>query len=244
MRNLPPLRDALRSGRITLTKALLVADHATPQSVEQDIEDATRDTWQSMDKKSTEREDRQNRADGVRRLWGPADAFETVLYAIWSLQAAETRRTGSQPGKGEALARIADHFVAVWEEHLAADPKRKRVSKRRQQVFARQGGLCAVPGCSQTAQHEHHIEFRSRGGTNELENLLALCSAHHLRGVHDCRVTVEGRAGELLHWEIHATGEEWTTTGDDDTRKTAPVEARKEVMRTDAAPLTTPIPAS
>jgi len=229
MRNLPPLRDALRTGRITLTKALLVADHATPHSIEQDIEDATRDTWQSMDKKSTEREDRQNRADGVRRLWGPADAFETVLYAIWSLQAAETRRTGSQPGKGEALARIADHFVVVWELHLALDPRQQRVPKRRKEVFARNGGLCAVPGCSQAAQHEHHIEFRSQGGSDEVTNLVALCACHHLRAVHGGRLTVRGRAGELVEWYFVATGERWTTTGDDESRKHAASQVEREV---------------
>ena len=74
--------------------------------------------------------------------------------------------------------------------------KRKRVAKRREAVFARHGGLCAVPGCSQAAQHEHHIEFRSQGGTDEVTNLIALCASHHLRCVHTGRLIVRGREGQ------------------------------------------------
>ena len=31
--------------------------------------------------------------------------------------------------------------------------------------------------------HEHHIVFRSAGGSGELENRVTLCAVHHLRGV-------------------------------------------------------------
>ena len=34
-------------------------------------------------------------------------------------------------------------------------------------------------------------------------------------------LSVRGRAGEKLDWHIHATGERWTATGDDDVLKGA-----------------------
>lgn len=33
--------------------------------------------------------------------------------------------------------------------------------------------------CQGRAQHMHHIVLRSRGGSNDLSNLLAVCSACH-----------------------------------------------------------------
>ena len=41
---------------------------------------------------------------------------------------------------------------------------------------------CRVPGCGMRARKEiHHLHHRGRGGTNELSNLLLVCSYHHHR---------------------------------------------------------------
>ena len=171
-------------------------------------------TWQQVERESTAEEDRQNRAHGVRRLWGPSDAFAVVMDAI--AVAGENAPSQSQlPGEclaGECLARVADHFVDVWSANL----EKPRGTRARREVFGRHNGLCGVPGCSAEAQHEHHIVYRSQGGGNETENLVALCAAHHLRGVHGGYVTVQGRAGENLVWRFG--GETWRTTGMDDVR--------------------------
>ncbi|MHC4472868.1 MAG: HNH endonuclease, partial [Planctomycetota bacterium] len=71
---LPELREALSAGRLTLSKALIVARDATPDDVSARIAEAVSTTWQQLERESTAREDRQNRARGVRRLWGPEDA--------------------------------------------------------------------------------------------------------------------------------------------------------------------------
>ena len=107
---------------------------------------------------------------------------------------------------GEAIARIAGHFVAVWTEHL----RRRKVPKRRREVLMRNGGLCAAPGCSREASEEHHIVYRSRGGPDEVWNLVGLCAVHHRRGVHRGRLVLTGRAGERLSWRF-GSGEEWVT---------------------------------
>ena len=208
---LPELREALLSGRISLTKALLLARDATPHDIAARIEEAANTTCQQLERDATAKEDRQNRAAGVRRIWGPTDAAEIVVSAIAALQRICAQYRASVPSEGEALALIADHFVAVWTRHGVP----RRVSKARQTVLERNDGLCAVPGCSQAAQHEHHIVFRSRGGSNETSNRVALCAAHHLRSIHRGYVEVTGNADHALAWRFVATGEDWVSTGGD-----------------------------
>ena len=46
--------------------------------------------------------------------------------------------------------------------------------------------------------HDHHIRFRSGGGSNDPANRVTLCAFHHLRGVHADRVRCVGRAPDGL----------------------------------------------
>jgi hypothetical protein len=231
MRAHPALRVALASGRLTYSKALIIAKDARPTDIDERIEEATCTTWQQMERESTLREERQNRANGIRRLWGPEDAFLTITDAIASAQAVAVSAGLGRVDSGQALAIIADHFVDVWTAHRRAPPAR-----RRQEVLMRQGGLCAVPGCSRAAVHEHHIEFRSQGGSDDDSNLLGLCAVHHLRGIHGSSVSnganlmVSGRAGERLEWWF-GNGEAWVTLGDDDV-STCPPEIPEVRRRT------------
>ena len=216
---LPALREALSSGRLTYSKALLVAKDATSEDVDARVEEASDTTWQQLDRESTAREDRRNRAAGVRRIWGPKDAARVVLDAISSALALATA-DGEHIETGEALARVADHFVEVWTLHRLGP----RMTRNRREVLLRHGGLCAVPGCSRPAQHEHHIHLRSRGGSDETANRVAVCAAHHLHGIHRGFLTVTGRAGELLVWNLgtgaaEAPLETWITEGEDDVRR-------------------------
>jgi len=177
---LPALREALRSGQVTLTKALVIANDASLANIDKRIEEAASTTAAS---------------------------------------ARSAENGGSFLPSGESLARIADHFVEVWKDNF----DEKSIPAARREIFARhrgtrRSGVCGVPGCSATAAHDHHIQFRSRGGSNERWNRIALCAACHLRVVHTGKIVVTGRAGEILYWHVVATGERWTTTGDDDVR--------------------------
>jgi hypothetical protein len=207
--SLPPLRAALEEGRVSYTQALILARDGRPEDIETRIAAATATTWQQLSRQSTAEEEGQNRALGVRRIWAPTDAAETLALAIAAVQAA---RPGLDPG--EALAVMADHFIAVWKELW----KRRRVPKRRREVLARTGGLCARPGCGNPGDHVHHLTYRSRGGAAVAENEIGLCHRCHLRGVHEGRIVVRGEAGDLLTWDFH-TGETWITKGDDDVER-------------------------
>jgi hypothetical protein len=50
--------------------------------------------------------------------------------------------------------------------------------------------------------HAHHVRFRSAGGADELANLVTLCAAHHLRGVHAGAIRLGGRAPDALWFEL------------------------------------------
>jgi hypothetical protein len=52
-----------------------------------------------------------------------------------------------------------------------------------------------VPAGSARRQlHDHHITFRSRGGSNARSNRITICAAHHLHGIHAGVVRAAGRA--------------------------------------------------
>ena len=84
----------------------------------------------------------------------------------------------------------------VWKPILA---ERNTLQKR---VLARDRGFCQVPGCSRAATQAHHIDDRSAGGADEPWNLVSLCAAHHLHGVHLGYIRVSGRAPHGLRWQL------------------------------------------
>jgi 5-methylcytosine-specific restriction endonuclease McrA len=65
--------------------------------------------------------------------------------------------------------------IADWEAYPRhSDP-----------VFARDGWRCQVPACSSRRElQDHHITFRSRGGSHARSNRTAICAAHHHHGIH------------------------------------------------------------
>ncbi len=56
-----------------------------------------------------------------------------------------------------------------------------------------------APGCTSRAEiEEHHLEYRSAGGSEAPENRVALCRFHHHRGIHGGLMRARGRAGQDL----------------------------------------------
>jgi hypothetical protein len=109
------------------------------------------------------------------------------------------RRAGPPTSEGEAFGWMLDHAIAVWSVDVHG---RTRV-RRKHRVFERDGWRCTVPGCSSYRNlHEHHIVFRSRGGSHALANRTTLCAAHHLRGVHAGVVRCTGEAPADLRFEL------------------------------------------
>jgi hypothetical protein len=73
------------------------------------------------------------------------------------------------------------------------------------QIYARDRHRCSCPVCGRRDVTPHHVKYRSRGGDDTDENVVALCSECHLRLVHGGVITVEGRAGKLT-WSIGRAG--------------------------------------
>ena len=96
----------------------------------------------------------------------------------------------------ECLVALVDHFIETYRHLLAW----ARTLQRR--IRARDRHCCQVPGCSRRAVHAHHIIPRSQGGTDDDWNLVSLCAAHHLNGIHGGRIRVTGRAPDELVWEF------------------------------------------
>jgi hypothetical protein len=210
----PALREAVASGRLTYSKALLVARDATAERIEDLIARAVSTTWQQTAREAADREESRNRAAGIKRLWGPVDAMMTLAAAIRCAR-RKARAEGREISRGDALVEIADHFVSVWAKHRV-----QRCPMARMRVLRRSRGICQVPGCSLPGRHVHHIRYRSHGGARKPWNETLLCVAHHLHGIHEGRLTVTGRAGERLVWHF-GDGEIWVTEGDDDVRRAA-----------------------
>jgi hypothetical protein len=91
---------------------------------------------------------------------------------------------------------MLDHACETWGGYNV----KIRAAHR---VFARDGWRCTVPGCSSFRNlHDHHIVFRSMGGSNDLANRTTLCAWHHLRGVHGRRVRCVGTAPPALRFDL------------------------------------------
>ena len=99
----------------------------------------------------------------------------------------------------------ADVRNHVGTRDAAARAKQSIPPARRRQVLRRDGGCCQVPGCRNgTFVDVHHLCPRAEGGTNELENLVTVCGAHH-RAIHEGRLVNEGTRSTGLTFR-HADG--------------------------------------
>jgi hypothetical protein len=103
---------------------------------------------------------------------------------------------GRLPTEAEGFEAMLDHVIDVWGGYGRRLPAAHR-------VFERDGWRCTVPGCSSlTNLHDHHIVFRSAGGSDDLSNRTTLCAWHHLRGVHGGVVRCVGKAPGELRFEL------------------------------------------
>jgi hypothetical protein len=126
----------------------------------------------------------------------PRDVARLFRAVLCTVRRALERQTGRLPSEGEAFDAMLEHAADAW---LPAG-SRLRVAQR---VFARDGWRCTAPGCSAHRNlHDHHIVFRSAGGSNELDNRTTLCAWHHLRGVHAGVVRCAGAAPAALRFEL------------------------------------------
>ena len=135
-------------------------------------------------------------AEGELRLWLPVRVASLLEDALRAARATTERWI--RPG--EALQLIAQHFIDTHRYELAA---RNTIQQR---VLLRDRQRCQVPGCSRAAVHAHHVRFRSRLGLTVEANLVGLCAAHHLHGIHAGYLEVSGEAPHRLRWSVPPGG--------------------------------------
>jgi hypothetical protein len=159
-----------------------------------------------------ERRDSQDRQTGAkptptaetcRLFWnGPREVARLFRAVLCTVRRHIERRTGRLPTDGEALDAMLEHAFESWTSFSGPGEKRVRAAHR---VFERDGWRCTVPGCSSYRElHDHHIRFRSAGGSDAESNRTTLCAWHHLRGVHagPARLRLRGKAPRHLRFEL------------------------------------------
>jgi hypothetical protein len=126
----------------------------------------------------------------------PLPVARLVRAVLCSVRRAIEGQTGRLPTEGQAFEAMLDHALDSW----MAPNGRVRAAHR---VFERDGWRCTVPGCSSYRNlHDHHIVFRSAGGSDEAGNRTTLCASHHLRGIHAGRLGCSGIAPNGLRFEL------------------------------------------
>ena len=94
-----------------------------------------------------------------------------------------------------ALRRMCEASIVVMA-HRGGRPvdlgrtARHASLRQRRLLVERDGGCCRFPSCTQRRRLvPHHVDWWSRGGPTDLDNLVLLCRSHH-RAVHDVGFTV------------------------------------------------------
>jgi hypothetical protein len=114
----------------------------------------------------------------------------------------ETLRSRLQAERGGPL-RDGELFEALLDCALVSWSARDPDAPRPDVVMERDGYRCAVPGCtSRRNLHDHHVVFRSAGGSNDPGNRVALCAFHHHRCLHAGLLAIRGRAPDRLLFEL------------------------------------------
>jgi hypothetical protein len=98
-----------------------------------------------------------------------------------------------------ALLVLLEDFVEEWDKD-DNDPRRPAYLTETAIAF---GWRCSAPGCtSRQMLQVHHLVYRSRGGGEEMSNLILLCAYHHLRGEHGDLAACRGRAPLGVTWRL------------------------------------------
>jgi uncharacterized protein DUF222 len=190
-----------------------------------EVSPETYDLWRTMHARAAEEHGQQLSDDELinsvfRKAYGGDD---TPAYKIAIKQCPDCKRAWQYSGGRDIEIDPAVAACAACDAiHLgsldAATPERTTTTvtpRKREQVLARDGHCCTVPGCRRNIGLDlHHIEFQSHGGCHELMNLTSVCALHH-RSVHLGKLVIRGTAPDGLTFEFRKPRDRRNVTDDD-----------------------------
>ena len=119
------------------------------------------------------------------------------------------------------LLSLLEEFIWTWDDPDAA-PKR-----RSDAVYNRDGWRCMAPGCtSRSNLEDHHVIYRSRGGSDGLSNRVCICRFYHKMGEHGHLASCRGTAPLGLNWSLGRMRQNFC---EEDKRKLVEVRYRNEI---------------
>jgi hypothetical protein len=117
-------------------------------------------------------------------------------YAWWRGLEVQARRW--LPSSTSWLKFLCLSVWSAWRHLLGTSVAYGR-------IYIRDRYRCSSPVCNRRDVTPHHLQFRSAGGSDEDENVVAVCTWCHLFGVHGGRIRALGTA-ERIRWELGAAG--------------------------------------
>jgi len=95
------------------------------------------------------------------------------------------------------LLAMLEDYVCTWDDPRGM-PKRASDG-----IYSRDGWRCSAPGCtSRRNLEDHHLQYRSRGGSNDPSNRTTLCRFHHQLGAHGMFAACRGTAPHGIRWRL------------------------------------------
>lgn len=124
------------------------------------------------------------------------------------------------------LGEHADHVIQLQQGRRPLDElavATDEVPARVRRAVLRRDRGCRFPDCGRPRIHAHHIVPRAGGGPHTVDNLVGLCSFHHLRYVH--------RLGWAIHLDPDSGLVTWTNSRTGTEIGTMPIGARPPPLR-------------
>jgi HAMP domain-containing protein len=115
-------------------------------------------------------------------------------HAWW--RGLEAQARGWLPSGTSWLRFLCLSIWNAWQHLLGASVAYGR-------IYIRDRYRCSSPVCNRRDVTPHHLQFRSAGGSDDDDNVTALCTWCHLFGVHGGRIRAAGSA-QRIHWELGA----------------------------------------
>ena len=206
LEKLPLIREAFDSGELSWTKAREITGVATAETEAEWLDKA-----RALSNRDLEREARRHAGQDSGAFATVTISMPVEVLAMWNdaYELAE-RLSGTELEKWQVLEPSLAEFLGTHlpiaangegAESVEIDDEKELPYAVRQAVFNRDGWQCAFPGCTMRKMLDvHHIVFRSRGGSDELGNLICLCRIHHgLVHREICKIT--GTVGVDLNFE-------------------------------------------